>query len=210
MASFGIGNPFWQRMLPEYELEGYWTCDIKDDKGMLDNNGQPRSNSIFVGEYMPLGFDAYVQSVSIPQLSLDYENKNYGLMTFKEKSSYDDVTITFYDDLYGSCLGFFTDWLHTIYEEEGGKQSLRPNWRYETKTINVKYFRQFYTGIKTIAHYKMVKCLPKNISEVSADEEGGNRKTFSVAIATQRVYNGTFKTKRKYDGPNGGMEYVFD
>ena len=100
MASFRIGNPFCQRMLPEYELEGYWTCDIKDDKGMLDNNGRQRNNSIFVGEYMPLGFDAYVQSVSIPQLSLDYENKNYGLMMFKEKSPYDDVTITFYDDLY--------------------------------------------------------------------------------------------------------------
>ena len=56
----------------------------------------------------------------------------------------------------------------------------------------------------------MVKCLPKNISDVSADEEGGDRKTFSVTIATQRVYNSTFKTKRKYDGRNGGMENVFD
>lgn len=197
MASFGIGNPFWQRMLPEYELEGYWTCDIIDDKGMLDNRGNTKNNTINVGIYMPLGFDAYVQSVSIPQLSLDYENNNYGLMTFKEKSAYDDVTITFYDDLKGSCLGFFTDWLHAIYDEESGKQSLKPNWRYETKTIEVKYFRQFYTSIKTIAHYKMVKCLPKSIAEISTDEEGGDRKTFSVTIATQRVYTKTKQTKQK-------------
>lgn len=208
MASFGIGNPFWQRMLPEYELEGYWTCDIKDNLSTLDNNGVSRDNSIFVGEYMPLGFDAYVKDVNIPQLSLDYENTNFGLMKFKEKSAYDDFTITFYDDLEGSCLGFFTDWLHTIYNEESGEQSLRPNWRYETKTINVKYFRQFYTSIKTISHYKMVKCLPKSIAEISADEEGGDRKTFSVTIATQRVYTSTIKTKAKYDGVNGRMENV--
>lgn len=210
MASFGIGNPFWQRMLPEYELEGYWTCDIADDKGMRDNRGKAKNNTINVGEYMPLGFDAYVQGVSIPQLSLDYDNNNYGLMTFKEKSAYDDVSITFYDDLEGSCLGFFTDWLHTIYDEESGEQSLRPNWRYETKTIEVKYFRQFYTGIKTIAHYKMVKCLPKSIAEISADEEGGDRKTFSVTIATQRVYTSTVKTKAEYDGANGGLVDIFE
>ena len=120
-------------------------------------------------------------------------------MKFKEKSAYDDVTINFYDDLKGSCLGFFTDWLHTIYNEGGGEQSLRPNWRYETKTIDVEYYRQFYTGIKTIAHYKMVKCLPKSISEISADEEGGDRKSFSVTLVTQRVYTSTEKTNEKYD-----------
>lgn len=195
MASFGIGNPFWQRMLPEYELEGYWTCDIVDDEGTLDNRGNQKANSVNVGKYMPLGFDAYVQSVSIPQLSLDYENTNFGLMKFKEKSAYDDVTITFYDDLKGSCLGFFSDWLHTVYDED--KMALLPNWRYETKSIEVKYFRQLYNDIKTIAHYKMVKCLPKSIAEISADEEGGDRKTFSVTIATQRVYTKTQQTKQK-------------
>lgn len=191
MASFGIGNPFWQRMLPEYELEGYWTCDIVDN----DINGVGKNNSIEVGTYMPLGFDAYVKDVSIPQLSLDYENTNFGLMKFKEKSAYDDVTITFYDDLKGSCLGFFSDWLHTVYDED--TMALLPNWRYETKSIEVKYFRQLYNDIKTIAHYKMVKCLPKSIAEISADEEGGDRKTFSVTIATQRVYTKTQQTKQK-------------
>ena len=191
MASFRIGNPFWQRMLPEYELEGYWTCDIVDN----DINGVGKHNSIMVGTYMPLGFDAYVKDVSVPQLSLDYENTNFGLMKFKEKSAYDDVTMTFYDDLKGSCLGFFSDWLHTIYDED--TMALQPNWRYETKRIEVKYFRQFYTGIKTITNYKMVKCLPKSIAEISADEEGGDRKTCSVTLATQRVYTSTQKTKQK-------------
>ena len=191
MASFRIGNPFWQRMLPEYELEGYWTCDIVDN----DINGVGKHNSIMVGTYMPLGFDAYVKDVSVPQLSLDYENTNFGLMKFKEKSAYDDVTMTFYDDLKGSCLGFFSDWLHTIYDED--TMALQPNWRYETKRIEVKYFRQFYTGIKTITNYKMVKCLPKSIAEISADEECGDRKTFSVTLATQRVYTSTQKTKQK-------------
>lgn len=192
MASFGIGNPFWQRMLPEYELEGYWTCKIEDN----DINGVGKRNSIMVGTYMPLGFDAYVKDVSIPQLSLDYENTNFGLIKFKEKSAYDDVTITFYDDLYGSCLGFFSDWLHRIYDED--TFALLSNWRYETKRIEVKYFRQFYNGIKTITNYKMVKCLPKSIAEISADEEGGDRKTFSVTLATQRVYTSTQKTQ--FDG----------
>ena len=196
MANFGIGNPFWMYSIPEYELEGYWTCEIIDD---LVPNDLMIKNTIRVGDYMPNGFDKYIQGVSIPQLSLDYENNNFGFMKFKEKSSYDDVTLTFYDDIYGSCLGFFTDWLHTIYDED--KNVLLPNWRYEAKTIQVKYFRQFYAievsnAIKTIANYTMVKCLPKSISEISAEEEGGDRKTFSVTVATQRVYNTTPKTQK--------------
>lgn len=210
MSSFGIGNPFWQKSLPEYELEGYWVCDISDDVGMINNRGENRKNSILVGEYMPSGFDNYVQGVSIPQLALEYETNNFGLMEFKEKSSYDDCTITFYDDLKGSCLGFFQDWLHTIYNEESTRQSLRPNWRYETKTINLKYYRQFYTGIQTIVHYKMVKCLPKSIAEISAEEEGGSRKSFSVTISTQRVYTSTQKTKAEYDGMFGGVEDIYN
>ena len=43
-----------------------------------------------------------------------------------------------------------------------------------------------------------------------AEEEGGDRKTFSVTITTRRVYNSTFKTKEEYDGRNGRMEDVFD
>ena len=48
-----------------------------------------------------------VQNVNIPQIALSYENNEYGLMSFKEKSAYDDITISFYDDLHGTCFGFF-------------------------------------------------------------------------------------------------------
>ena len=159
MASFEIGNPFWQFVVPEYELEGYWTCAIYDEV-----SNSPNKNSL-AHLAIPLGFDKYVQSVNIPQISLDYENNEYGLMSFKEKSPYDDITVSFYDDLYGRCFGFFRAWLNSVYDEQ--RNCLMPNWRYEAKRIEVKYFRQFYTGIKTITNYKMVKCLPKSIAEIS-------------------------------------------
>lgn len=185
MASFEIGNPFWQWTVPEYELEGYWTCDIKDT-----SSGE--RNQVSVATYMPLGFDKYVQSVSIPQTTLNYENNEWGLISFKEKSPYDDVTITFYDDTKGTCLGFFTEWLHSIYHEFDN--TLQPYWRYQAKTISVTYFRQFFTGIEPIASYKMIKCLPKSISEISAEEEAGTRKTFSVSLIPQRVQTSTTRT----------------
>lgn len=186
MASFDIGNPFWQWMIPEYELEGYWTCDIKDIMTSIPND-------VVTSLYMPLGFDKYVQGVNIPQMALNYENTEYGLISFKEKSAYDDVTITFYDDTKGSCLGFFTDWLHSIYDEQNN--CLKPYWRYQAKNISVTYFRQFYTGVQPIASYEMIRCYPKSVSEVSAEEEAGNRKTFSVSLIPQRVKTKTTKTK---------------
>lgn len=199
MAVFDVANPFWMYSMPEYELEGYWTCEIRDD--------DPTYSLPKVGERMPLGFDKYVQNVSIPQLSLDYENTNFGLMKFKEKSAYDDVTISFYDDIYGSCLGFFRDWLSMIYDED--KCVLQPQWRYRTKTIIVGYYRIFYTGVKPIASYKMVKCLPKSIAEISADSEGGDRKTFSVTLATQRVYTVTPKSSSLSGGDKGDLQRMF-
>jgi hypothetical protein len=186
MANFGIGNPFWQYSMPEYELEGLWACNMIDDDDVAK-----------VDSFMPLGFDKYIQSVSIPQLSLDYETTNYGLMKFKEKSPYDDVTMTFYDDSEGSCMAFFQEWMFNIYDEN--RCALRPRWRYHTKTINLAYYRQFYSTITTSTFYKMVKCLPKSISEISAEEDGGERKTFSVTIATQRVYTSTPKSLYRGD-----------
>ena len=180
MASFEIGNPFWQFMVPEYELEGYWTCAIYDDES---------NNSVKAKFLMPLGFDKYVQNVTIPQLSLGYENTEYGMPSFKEKSAYDDVTITFYDDLKGTCLGFFSNWLRFIYDEK--RNCLMPNWRYEAKDIVVSYYRALYGNVKTIASYKIIKCLPKGISEISTDEEVSGRKTFSVTLMPQRVENAT-------------------
>jgi len=179
MASFEIGNPFWQWMLPEYELEGYWTCAIYDDI----------NNTINAKFLMPLGFDRYVQNVSIPQIALNYENTEYGLMSFKEKSSYDDVSITFYDDLRGTCFGFFRNWLRFVYDEQ--RNCLMPNWRYEAKDIVVSYYRALYGKVQTIASYRMIKCLPKSIAEVSTEEEVSGRKTFSVNLIPQRVENAT-------------------
>ena len=197
MAVFDVVNPFWMYSTPEYELEGFWTCDIRDE------------NTIYslpsVDAYMPLGFDKYVTDVSIPQLALNYENTNYGLMKFKEKSPYDDITLTFCDDIYGSCLGFFRDWLSLIYDEN--TCTLNPYWRYRTKIIYVGYYRMMYTGVKPITSYKMVKCLPKSISEISASNESGDRKTFSVIIATQRVYTVTPKTI--VDGDKSDLQSVF-
>ena len=181
MASFEIGNPFWQFVVPEYELEGYWTCAIYDGQ----NNTEFRKAKI----RMPLGFDKYVQTVSIPQITLDYENNEYGLMSFKEKSAYDEVTITFYDDLQGNCFGFFRSWLDGIYDEQ--RNCLRPNWRYEDKDIVVSYYRALYGNVQTIASYRMIKCLPKSLSEVSTEEEVSGRKTFSVSLIPQRVENAT-------------------
>ena len=182
MASFEIGNPFWQFMVPEYELEGYWTCAIYDDESNNSVSGRAKTN-------MPLGFDKYVQTVSIPQLLLGYENNEYGLISFKEKSPYDDVTITFYDDLKGTCFGFFRKWLSHVYDEK--RNCLMPNWRYEAKDIVVSYYRALYGNVQTIASYKMIKCLPKSISEVSTEEEVSGRKTFSVNLLPQRVENAT-------------------
>ena len=182
MASFEIGNPFWQFIVPEYELEGYWTCAIYDDESNNSVSGRAKTN-------MPLGFDKYVQTVSIPQLLLGYENNEYGLISFKEKSPYDDVTITFYDDLKGTCFGFFRAWLGAIYDEE--KNCLRSRWRYEAKNIVVSYYRALYGNVQTIASYKMIKCLPKSIAEVSTEEEVSGRKTFSVNLLPQRVENAT-------------------
>ena len=57
--------------------------------------------------------------------------------------------------------------------------------------IVVSYYRALYGNVQTIASYKMIKCLPKSISEVSTEEEVSGRKTFSVNLLPQRVENAT-------------------
>ena len=206
MADFSIANPFWQHNFPEYELEGLWTCAIRDinlSKNASDDviitpnlrkmNPDLRYNSISVDSYMPLGFDKYIQSVTIPQLNFSYKTTEYGMVNFEEKSAYDDVTLTFYDDIKGSCLAFFTDWMSFIFDED--RNCLLPNWRYEAKDILVTYYRAIYTNFTPIVSYKMRKCLPKNLSDVSAEEEAGDRKTFSVNLSCQRVINVPLSSK---------------
>ena len=195
MADFSIANPFWQHNFPEYELEGLWACVINDVNlsstsnlyvnPKTNDNIQLKQNNISVTEYLPLGFDKYIQSVNIPQLSFSYKNTEYGMINFEEKSAYDDITLNFYDDIKGSCLGFFSDWMAFIYDED--RNCLLPNWRYEAKDISVTYYRALYTNYTPIVSYKMRKCLPKSISEISTEEEVSGRKTFSVSLMCQKV-----------------------
>ena len=201
MADFSIANPFWQHNFPEYELEGLWTCGIRDinpspeimyGRTSVVNpktnlNIHLKYNNISVDRYMPLGFDKYISSVSIPQLNFSYKTTEYGMVNFDEKSAYDDITLTFYDDIKGSCLAFFNDWMHFIYDED--RNCLLPNWRYEAKDILVTYYRAIYTNFTPIVSYKMRKCLPKNISDINAEEEAGTRKTFSVNLSCQKIIN---------------------
>lgn len=190
MATFFSVDPKSYGSFPEYQFDGLWGCVIEDYENTV-------VNSIKVGDYMPSGFDNYVQSVSIPQISLEGETTPYGLINFTNKAPYDDATITFYDDIQGSCFGFFLDWIHCIYDEEAN--CLKQTWRSEIKDIYVEYYRKFYNGktpvVRSVARYELRKCLPKSISEISAeDSEGGERKTFSVVLAVQRVNVSTNKS----------------
>ena len=201
MADFSIANPFWQHNFPEYELEGLWTCAIRDVNPtmsndspiLLKNRPDLKHNSIRVDDYIPLGFDKYISSVSIPQLNFSYKTTEYGMVNFDEKSAYDDVTLTFYDDIKGSCLSFFTDWMSFIFDED--RNCLLPNWRYEAKDVLVTYYRAIYTNFTPIVSYKMRKCLPKSISDVSVDEEVNGRKSFSVNLSCQRIYDVPLNSK---------------
>lgn len=166
----------WNTTLPEFTLEGYWCAKIVDLTG----------NSISSTTYFS-NIDLYLQSVSIPQLSLDMEANDFGLINFKGKSPYDELTLTFYDDVYASMSSFFMDWLHCIYSETN--QVVQSNWRKEAKNIYLEYYRLFSGGVKNIMEFQAYRCLPKSMSEVSAEEEAGSRKTFSVSLLPQIVYD---------------------
>lgn len=179
-----IENPFWYYNLPEYQLEGIWACKIEDNDKNLFNQ---------TANWFKNGIDGYVHSISIPQLSFGYENTDFNMINFKDKSPYDDTTISFYDDIYGTALSFFKKWMSYIYDED--EHALQYNWRYETKDIYVSYYRQFFLTerMKPSMKYLLKRCLPKSISEISAEEDGGNRKTFSVVLACQKVENQSLK-----------------
>ena len=183
--AYGIGNPFWYYELPEYQLEGFWGCKIFDG---LKNSTLTKASNFFGID----GLDKYIQSVNIPQLSLNYENTDFNMINLKEKSPFDDVTMTFYDDTLGTCMAFFLRWISYIFDED--KQALEANWRYEAKDFVVTYFRQFYTNIQASMEYYLYRCLPKGISEISADENGGDRKTFTVTFACQKTESYPLRT----------------
>lgn len=178
-----INTTAWNTSLPEFTIEGYWCAKIVDDT----------KNSIKSTSYFS-EMDIYLQSVNIPQLALEIESNDFGLMSFKGKSAYDELTITFYDDIKCSMSSFFMDWLHCIYSETN--QVLLSNWRYETKNIYLEYYRYLNGSVKNIMEYQAYRCLPKSMSEISAEEESGSRKTYSVSLLPQIVYDVSSKTKK--------------
>ena len=185
MASLSVinKNPFWHYEVPEFELEGWWYINFIDE-----NKNTIRSTSYFTTD-----MDYYVQSVTIPQLQLNYESNDFGFVSFKEKSAYDDVTITFCDDLKSSFKSFIVDWLHCVFDED--KHALKQNWRYEAKEIEVSNCRLLWGKPVITAKYQLMRCLPKNISEISMEEEAGSKKTYSVQLACQKVNDITDKIK---------------
>lgn len=200
-----IGNPFWNYEVPEFELEGLWYLNIIDNK-----SNETNSNSIFYTDYFPLNtrVDYYISSVNIPQLNLNYDTTDIGMVYFKDKSSYDTITMSFYDDLKSSFKSFIIDWLHTIYDEK--TQSIKSNWRYEAKDIIVTNYRNIWGRIQKTATYGLLKCLPKGLSEINMEDDGGDRKSYSLQLICQKVETDTDKLQIiDQNIMNYGMESSF-
>lgn len=184
-----LTDVFWKDNVPEFELEGLWYLDI------IDNDSGDRKNTIKYSDYFSPNtrVDYYISSVNIPQLNLNYDATDIGMIYFKDKSAYDTITLSFYDDLNGSFKGFVTDWLHTIYDER--TQSIKPNWRYEAKDITVTNYRKIWGRIQKTATYGLLKCLPIGISEISMEDDGGSRKSYSLQLICQKVETDTDKLR---------------
>ena len=192
MGKFTVSHSAWYNQLPEYELEGLWGCAIEN--GL--NNSLTEDKGVPIADANNVNFDLYIKSVSIPQLKLEAESTTFGLINYTGKSAFDNATIEFYDDVDGTCLNFFNTWLSAIYDINNN--AFRANWRYEDKDIFVEYYRKFRKAtsikedtkfVKPIVQYHLIRCLPISIDTISAEEGGGERKTFSVTLATQRVIN---------------------
>lgn len=195
MGKFTVSYSAWYKQVPEFELEGLWGCAIENGLYNTLNGTVPKADANDVN------FDVFIKSVSIPQLKLEAESTTFGLINYTGKSAYDNVTLEFYDDINGTCLNFFNNWLGSVYDNENN--AFRANWRYEDKDIFVEYYRKIRSDkingkiilnsdtmkIKPIVQYHLIRCLPISIDSISAEEGGGERKTFSVTLATQRVIN---------------------
>lgn len=167
----------WWSNFPEFQIEGYWTCSI------ANRNGNKFTKTVNVSN---LG--NYIQSITIPQTSLSLSVNDYGLIDFEDKSSTGDVTITFYDDLKGNLLSYFYTWLNG-YVYKLDKNWVAENWRYEGKNITVTYYRKLSNGDVNCVKYELQNCIIKEISEISAEEDSSDRKTFTVNLTCERVIN---------------------
>ena len=176
MANFTVKDN-WLVDVPEFELDGYWYINIQDDT----------LNTLKSENYFSNGIDIYVQSVTIPQFTIDMETNDFGLTSFKEKTPYDDITINFYDDLKSNFKSFAYDWLHTIFDED--TNAVKSNWRYEAKDVYVYNYRLIGDTPINTATYICHRCIPKSLSEISMEEESGGRKDYSMTLSCQKVEN---------------------
>ena len=194
MANMNLND--WYKYVPEFQNEGYWSIDIIDGTSTINTSQSVLANSIRFSDYVSHdNIDFYIQSVNVPQMNLEFETNSYGLISFKEKSPYDDVTINFYDDVKASLISFFTDWMHCIYDE--ANNCVRAKWRYEAKDIKLKYYKILSDSLINTVSYSAKRCLPKSISEISADESAGDRKQYSVVLQCQKIVNESNKIKIK-------------
>lgn len=163
MAGIKVNNDAWYKDMPEFMMEGYWACMISSSEL----------------------YDKYINSVSIPQLNLDYEITNYGLVNFKEKVAYGEGTFEYYDDVDGTFNAFLDEWVRSIFNETNNY--VESNWRSQYRTIILEYYRMISGVRHSVVQYKLEGCYPKGISDVSAEEEGGDRKTYSFSFVLQKV-----------------------
>ena len=188
LSNSDLTEESWYKHIPEFELEGLWYINILDgDRNSIKYDDYFSSNS---------RVDYYVQDVSFPQLNLNYDTTDLGMIYFKDKTPYDEVTVTIYDDLSGSFKGFINDWLHSIYDEK--KKCVKRNWRYEAKDLIVTNYRLINDKIQNTTEYSILRCLPKGLSDISVNEESSNgRKSYSFRLVCQKVETKTDKTRLK-------------
>lgn len=190
----------WNGMPPEYMLEGLWYITINDYP-----EGGLRSRVPY-----PDFLDPFIQDVTIPQLSLTYKKTDFDLINFDSKDEFGSITLSFCDDINGTCLGFFDSWMNSIYDIK--RNCLYQSWRKEAKYITAHLIRilkksdtrvsqeernalannpsskQFDNiEVKDVATFVMSGCLPKGIQEIELSSENGDRYTFSVEMDCETV-----------------------
>ena len=78
---------------------------------------------------------------------------------------------------------------------------------YEAKDIIVTNYRKIWGRIQKTATYGLLKCLPKGISEISMEDDGGDRKNYSLQLICQKVETDTDKTFNVYENPNVAWKF---
>ena len=149
----------WNGMPPEYILDGLWYISIDNELGKSQRNKATiRVGDMGVGassdgysridkyardtrpKIIPQDFlDPYIEEVTIPQMSLKYEKTDFDMINFEDKENFDDITLTFKDDIYGTCLDFFYRWTNSIFDIDNN--CLKSNWRNESMILTARLVR---------------------------------------------------------------------